>query len=466
MLKMMNVKAMIQFLPFIVVVALTATLAVPFANVPLSFIDVYSTLSLADELPWDATLRQAFNAGIEYRPLLTLANKLAYDTIGLELRVYQAIVLLQFAGILSVLLWLFKPVGASRVLAATVALICVTGLHSSRILFNFNPLNGGSAVLLVILLIAVWTMEPTARRWDYLYFPTALVMTLTLEFGLLLVPVLGALRLVRAPGLTTRGVIAAVLGVAVYAAIHLGLGAPLAAASHTHSGLGFSAATPERLDATFGGWLWLFWVYNVVATVFTVAFSEPREGTYAFIASLMQDRPPTWMWLHVVSSFATTALILVVFPRRGLNTRDRAVTAVGIALIIGGSALGFLYTRDRIALPVGIGYAMLLYVALSRLLAAASATVARRTAVTAVVSLLTVLWLVRDAELYWFLRDLAWEHNREWSVRFESIRDNRPVTDLMLVLQALALERTPPDPATSPRWSHRLLERKFGPARP
>lgn len=446
---------------FTLVVALTAVLAVPFADVPLSFIDVYSNLSLADELPWDATLRQAFGAGVEYRPLLTLANKLAYDTIGLELWVYRAIVLLEFAGLLSVLLFLFKPVGGARALGAAVALICLTGLHSSRILFNFNPLNAGSAILVAILLIAVWAMESSARRRDYLYFPIVLVMTLTLESGLLLVPVLGALWLVRAPGITVRGVIAAVLGAAVYVAIHLGLGAPLAAASYTHSGLGFSAASPEQLDATFGGWLWLFWIYNVVATIFTVAFSEPREGTYAFIASLMQGGAPTWKWLHVVSSVTTSALILVAFPRVGLSPRDRAVAAVGVALIIGGSALGFLYTRDRIALPVGVGYAMLLYVALSRLLAAASATAARRTAVTAAVSLLTVMWLVRDAELYWFLRDLAWEHHREWSVRFESIRDNQPVTDLMLVLQALALERKPPDPAASPGWSHRLVERKF-----
>jgi hypothetical protein len=195
--------------------------------------------------------------------------------------------------------------------------------------------------------------------------------------------------------------------------------------------------------------------------MFTVAFSEPREGTYTFIASLIQGSVPPWKWLHVVSSVATTALILVAIPRGGLNPRDRAATAVGAALIIGGSALGFLYTRDRVALPVGVGYAVLLYVALSQVLAAASARAAKRTAVTIVVSLLTVMWLVRNAELYWFLRDLAWEHHREWSVRFESIRNDQPVTDLMLVLQALALERKPPDPVASPGWSHRLLERKF-----
>jgi hypothetical protein len=452
-----------QSVPFAVAAALIALLAIPFARVPFPFIDLYANLARADSLTWRATVPDAFSAGVEYRPMLTMATKVAYEVIGLDLGAYKAIVLLQVAGILSVLLWMFRPVGPTRPLAAAVALICFIGLHSSRILFNFNPLNAHSGVILIVLLTAAWALRPSARHWPWVLFPVTLVATLTLESGLLLIPVLGALWLVGAPGITTRGLMAATAGVVVYAAIHLTLGASVSAATaYTHSGLGFSAATPERLDATFGGWLWPFWLYNVLATIFTVAFSEPREGTYAFIAALTHGTAPTWMWLHVVSSVATTAVIAVAFPRGRLSPRDRELTAIGLALIVGGGLLGFLYTRDRIALPVGIGYVMLLYVALSALLATASACNARRTT-AGLMLLLVPLWLVRDAETYWFLRDLAWEHHREWSVRYESIRDNRPETDLMRVLQALALEHTPADPNGSPPWTGLLLERKFGP---
>jgi hypothetical protein len=438
---------------------------VPFAAVPFPFIDLYSNLSFADSLSWGETIRQAFNAGVEYRPLLTVASKLAYETIGLDLWVYKAIVLLQFAGILATLLWMFRPATRSRALAAAIALLCVTGLHSSRILFNFNPLNAHSAVLLVVLACAALAMEPWARRWEYVYLPVAVVATLALESGVLLVPVLAALWLVRAPGATARGVIAAVAGIAVYAAIRFALGAPVdAAAAYTHSGRGVSAATPERLDAAFGRWPWLFWIYNVAATIFTVAFSEPREGTYEFTASLLRGSTPEWMWLHVVSSIVTTLIVCVCFPRRNLSPRDRAVTATAVALILGGSALGFLYTRDRIALPAGIGYAMLLYVALPALFVRAAPAGARRVAAVTLTSVVVAMWLVRDAETYWFLRDLAWEHHREWTVRYESIRANRPATDLMVVLQALALDGRPAEPAPSPDWANRILERKFGPS--
>ena len=442
--------------------ALTAALAVPFAAVPFPFIDLYSLLSVADATSWAAIIPQAFHAGVEYRPLLTLGSKLAYETIGLHLWLYKAIVLLQFAGILAVLVWMFRPRGGARSIAAAFALVCLTGLHSSRIVVNFNPLNAHSAVLLIVLLSAAWAMTPTARSRQYVFFLVALGATLLLESGLMLIPVLAALWLIRAPGITTRGVLAALLGIAVYAAIHLGLGARIEAVAYTHSGLGFSAATPERLDATFGRWLWLFWAYNVLATIFTVAFSEPREGTYEFVSSLLHGSVPAWMWLHVVSSVATTVVMVAAFPRRQLDARDRAVTAVGIALILGGSALGFLYTRDRIALPVGVGYSMLLYVALSSWLEKIPGPSVRRVGIVATTAAIAMMWLVRDAELYWFLRDLAWEHHREWTVRYESIRDNRPVTDLMLVLQALALEQMPVDPTTGPAWSNRLLERKFG----
>ena len=34
------------------------------------------------------------------------------------------------------------------------------------------------------------------------------------------------------------------------------------------------------------------------------------------------------------------------------------VLQIGVVLAVGGSVLGFLYTRDRIGLPVGFGYAV------------------------------------------------------------------------------------------------------------
>src|SRR4051812_13483747 len=102
---------LLRHVPLGLVVLLTCVLARAFTGVPLSFIDVYSNLSTADTMTWGETVREAFHAGVEYRPLMTIATKLAYDTIGLDLHVYQIIVLLQFVALMAALLLWWRPVG-------------------------------------------------------------------------------------------------------------------------------------------------------------------------------------------------------------------------------------------------------------------------------------------------------------------------------------------------------------------
>ena len=75
------------------------------------------------------------------------------------------------------------------------------------------------------------------------------------------------------------------------------------------------------------------------------------------------------MYIHVVTSVMTTGVIVYAFATSRISAaRDRYIAAAGLTLVILGSALGFLYTRDRIALSAGIGYAMLVYVAIAAVL--------------------------------------------------------------------------------------------------
>src|SRR6185503_4673206 len=145
----------------------------------------------------------------------------------------------------------------------------------------------------------------------------------------------------------------------------------------------------------------------------TVLVSEPRAGRFQFVQALIGGSVPSWMWLHVLSSLVTTMLVAVVL--RGIRLRpqrDQIIAAFGVVLAVGGSVLGFLYTRDRIGLPVGFGYAMLVYVALSGLLE-------RRTSrqsipIGVLVAALGVCWLIRTGERFATLRDTAWEYHLEW----------------------------------------------------
>jgi hypothetical protein len=189
-----------------------------------------------------------------------------------------------------------------------------------------------------------------------------------------------------------------------------------------------------------------------------------------------------WQWLHVISSLVTSALVagsFIVF--RPTSHRDRLLAATGLVLLVLGSGLGFLYTRDRIGLFAGVGYAMLVYVAFAMLFerrgpAEAGSGVRQgdrpfvrrplvRHGVTAAVAFVVVAWTVRVGEAYTSLRDTAWDYHLEWTDRYAALGGAlREQTPLLLSLRSAALATTPADPQQDPAWTYALFERQFSPS--
>src|SRR4029453_7707584 len=101
--------------------------------------------------------------------------------------VYQALVIAQFCAVLGLLLWLFRPVDARRGLAAVIALSCLVGLHTSRILFLFVPLNAYSGSLVLLLAAIALACAPRIRVIDWIFFPLAFTAFFLLESSLLIV---------------------------------------------------------------------------------------------------------------------------------------------------------------------------------------------------------------------------------------------------------------------------------------
>jgi hypothetical protein len=454
----------VSWIPVAWTVACLVVLGIGFLGISWPYVDVHNNLREATSWGWGRYVRYAFSRGIEYRPLLTLAIKGAYDLVGLHLWVYQLLVLAQLAAALALMLWLFQPRDSRRGLAAALALSCAVGLHTSRIFFLFIPLNAYSGTLILLLLALVIALEPRARAYDWILFPVTFVGLFTLESTLLIVPLIVALWWRKAPGVSWRGVTAMLTAVVVYLGVRFAFGGPASVtSSYVGSGLGFSQATPETLRNVFEHAPWLFWVYNVIASFLTVIASEPRAGTYEFLAALLQDRTPFWPWLHVASSVLTTILIAVaLYLYRPLSERDRLLRLAGFVLVVFGSGLGFLYTRDRIGLSAGIGYALLLYVALTvtfdRLLDVAGW---RRVSVVGLVCALAVAWNVRVVEAYAQLRDTAWDYHSEWTERWPDLGGSQPQTELLTALRADALRSMPGDPRRDPAWTFVLFERRF-----
>lgn len=457
----------ISRLPFACVLVLTVVFGLAFSSVSWPYVDVHSAIREAATWTWPQYVRYAFTKDVEYRPLWHLCIKLVYELVGLRPWVYQLLVVMQFGAVLALIVWLFKPVGMRRAVAACIALGCVVGLHSAHILFAYWPSNIHSPGLLLLLVTLALAFEPRTRAFDWIFLPLTLAALLVLESGLLLAPLLVVLWWARAPGLGRRGVAGMMVAVVCYFAIRFTFGSMGTPPSvYTGSGLGFSSRTPEDLRNIFENAPWLFWIYNVSATFLTVVLSEPRAGVYAFVASLLNGDTAFWQWVHVGSSLLTTivtATALIVW--RPSSPRDRLLLVTGAVLVVCGSGLGILYARDRIALSAGIGYGLLLYVALAALLERMPAFGWRRALVLCTVTGVAAGWVIRSAETYAFLRDTAWDYHSDWAERFDDLGGNaQPQTEVLTTMRSVALSYTPADPRLDPRWTYTLFERRFAPA--
>jgi hypothetical protein len=448
-------------LPVVCAAIVTAAVGITIASVSWPFVDLYRLFRDAAASSWSETFASAFGSGVEYRPLLTIGVKLAHQLVGLRAWCYKALVVLQFAALLGGLIWIFAPRTHTRALAASLAIACVVGLHSSRVLFMFVPLNAYSFGLVLLIAAIILALSPPPRIAEWVFAALALMALFVLESGSLVVAVTLVLWRMKAPGVTGRAAAATLLAAVVYGSVRLVFSDAAATATYAETGLGFSDVSASRLAEIFGNAPWLLWLYNVTASALTVLASEPRGGRYLFIEAILNGRVPAWMYVHVVTSLATTALVYYALRTlRITDARDRLIAGAGLTLIVCGSALGFLYTRDRIALFAGVGYAMLVYVAAARLLHPIGAVSRSTILATACCALVAAGWVTRVGETIFALRDAGWENHQEWTTRYVELGGlTRPQTDVLLELRRQALAHPPDDPRRDPAWSYLLFQR-------
>ena len=491
-----SVEPALARLPFVWALGYVVLFGSAFSTIAWSLGDTYSHLARPALASWTQAVTDAFTSGREYRPLFDLAIKAAYETAGTWLPFYQALVMLLFAALLVLVAWLCRAAGWRRALAACVAISCVSALHTSRILFGFWPLNHYAGVMVCVLLAIALALRPLPRgadpvrsakgdrgadpvrsakgdrgtdlvrsvRGDWLFGALALIAMLGLELGALIVPLSIVLWWLGAPGIGRRGVLSVIAAAVVYLIVRLTFAEYSGESLYADTGFVFQTVDAASLRARFGDAPWLLWIYNAGSTFLTIVASEPREGVFSFVESLLAHDMESWRWFHVGVSALTTVVIAGGLIRGWpWHERDRLLVVAGCALLVFGSALGFLYTRDRIGLAGGIGYALLLYVACASWLAFAEATASKLAAkaVTVVIALVAAAWVIRSGETFFQLRDLAWDYRTEWTERFEELGARQEQTALLQQLRAAALAKTPADPRRDPAWTYFLFERRF-----
>jgi len=405
----------------VVVLALTVLVAAEVCRIPVQVSDsVGNLLQVQRQLLGDVFFSQ-FSNGAYVRPLLWSEFKLAYEMArGHETVMFKAIHVTQLL-LLAVLALRLMPV-RSRVelTAAVLAVFVLFGLHTfDGLVREAFPINSFLTIVLCVLaMIVLADGEPAVWR-DVTAATILTVALLTLESGLLVAVAAVAAWLAGMRGVSAKAVAAIAVTAAAYLLLRtsvLHLGGP--SLSERASGFGFRTLEPGELVARFGSNPLPFYAYNVIASLATVLFAEPRGGVwYAAHGVAAGDVWPSWLAINVAASVLATGLLLCAIPgaagrwRAGSAGRHDRLLLVAVTVLGANAVVSFAYTKDVIMSAGGACFALGVYAAAALLLSRRPRT---SRAVYAAVALALLLWPLRAAALPFRLEMQAARVQEEW----------------------------------------------------
>jgi hypothetical protein len=353
--------------------------------------------------------------------------------------------------------------------AASIALVVLVGLHTFRgTVQEAFPINHFLEIV-VLCLVVLNLAQSRGGLWaDAGAVLTLTVAALTLESGLLVWVVAAAAWAAGWRGISLRGLALMTLVVCAYGYVrfvYLATGVP----SLTERSSGYLLEVLERdeLERRFGSQPLWFYGYNVLASVGSVLFAEPRSGVFEAVNAWLSDRPLRREMMPVVISVTTTAVLGWAVVRRLVRRQpldDGARLMIVFAAILAGNAvMSFAYTKDDIMSVAGTFYALAAFAAIRDVMTATP--VVRGAAAAAgvlVVAVLATGWSFRAAGVHYVLRSQAIKHQIDWvELPGRWRRDQRWPTDpaeerLLLQLHADAVAIALPNTrAGRPEWPDR-----------
>jgi hypothetical protein len=426
--------------------------------------------------PWATFTNYLNNAGY-FRPFFYLQNKVLFDLsnghVALTYRAYHA-------ASVATALWLFvralRVRSRSDLAAVPLALCAFVGIHTFLSLVKeIYPVNHELEMTIAVL-AAINLAQSRARTVvDALWIVTLVLAVATLETGLLVWVVLVTGWLTRMPGVSRRVVIVATVLVAGYLGFRLLVATPPADFERS-SGFLLQRLDPSELDALFGERMWLYRGYNIVSSLSTVLFSEPRHGVWAFVRDLAADRVRPASWINITASLTATAAIgwYIADRRRAgarwaVTERDQLV-AVFVAVLLANATISFAYTKDDILNPAGSCYAIAVYVAASHAIRRWQQHPPRALVAALVVTLAVAgscAWAVRAFGVHQVLVEQAFAQRNDWAdledqwERERKWEDYEPSRALVRELRLEVLATPVPNPRSTPRWIRLLTDAEY-----
>jgi hypothetical protein len=453
---------------FLMAVVFTMAFGYDLARLPVQVHDSLGDIQEERLAPsvWGAFLAPLHQNGY-LRPLKAAQIRLVFDlSRGHYTLAYRAVHVLLFSMSIWAFVWVLRVGTWEEAAAAGFALTVFLGLHTfSNLLREAYPINHYLEVLLFSL-VALGLAQSTWRvRNDVLVALLFVAGSLVVESGLLIWVVVVAARLSGMKGVSWRGtaLLTAVLG--AYLGLRFfvfGNGVPMI----TERSTGYFLDVLEREDLVhrFGANPMPLYAYNVVASLMTVLFSEPRAGQLVATSQYLDGGLQPWTVVALVSSVATTGLIgmaAIQAFRAPAPLDDRARLFLVFAIVLGANAvLSYAYTKGDIVSVAGAFYALAAYAAVSRVLAWGAPRARMSSAIVcALLVLASTGWAIRTAGLHYSLRYHAFKVRNDWvsdvDAKWLTDPGARAVTER---LRRDALEKRVVAPRFFPRWEERWFE--------
>ena len=367
-------------------------------------------------------VRDQFSQRAYLRPLLWAQLKIVYELSGGHYFLwFRGIHFAQVLLLIVLFVHLVRPRTALDAALVPLSLAVLIGAHTFvPMVREAFPINGFLTMAVCCVAVATLALRERSRwSWDLLAIALFVGSVLTVESGVLVWVICASAYVLGARGLSRRAVLAMTACLVTYfvaRAFVLDVGTPTLA--ERASGFGFGILEPSDLTARFEGRAWPFYAYNVVSSISTVLFAEPKGGVWRFVYELTTGTIHPWSAVSVVSSTAATALVTWFLWTRWDRIRtwnfdhgDRLV-ALFLVVLAANAAISFPYTKNVIMSPAGVFFGLAVSVA-SREWFRNTAT-ARIVPTLVLFAVLTCGWAYRVAGNHYNLRWTAAEQRAAW----------------------------------------------------
>ena len=394
----------------------------------------------------------------------TLAtNKLLFDaSAGHYFATYRA---LHVALLLLLIVCLVRLIRVQSPLMLGLAVLAGTmmlGMHTFHEAVREDQLN--IKLMIPALCFGILCLSVSRpRRWkDIAAIALMFYAVFANELGLLLWVGLASAYLVGFRGVSRPAVLTATGLIAVYFVLRFVLwdvGGP--GLTERSSGFGFRMLDPPELIARFGANPLPLYAYNVVAAVLTVLVAEPRSGVFVFVRGVLDRAVSAGLWLEVVTSVLTTAIMMWfvarrwrVWWRRDVDYYD-GVFLVCAAMVAGNAVISYPYLKEVVMSTGGAFYVLATVVALRSLimdLTARTLVFWRGMALCVLLGAVSVGWTLRGVSFFVDLSRYGTDIQRQWRAMKVPPEDGTRGSEVIASVRAQMDELRVPGLEDAPRW--------------